>query len=351
MRRQISGYSPVWGVAYHPRGTRALCGSADGRVVVWDLETGASRDVARHSRAVRSVAFSQSGEGGLSASDDGTVRLWGDEGPGSLIGHDDAVWAVARHPTAPRALSASADQTLREWDLRTGSCQRILAGHRATIVSVSYAPDPAYAISTSGDGSARIWHLDSDACVRLLVGHEERVWAATWRRDGKQLLTASADGTVRIWNAPLWKCESVVDLRPPPPLSLNYHSPWITSVAYLPDPRYLLLGALDGTLQVWQIACQRRVRTLRAHTDGVLDLAMHPRGRWEVLSGSLDGQPLVWKVKTATSRALGVPSRGHRRSPRGPTERLPGAELISNLPVDQVKSQPSSRSGALARKL
>ena len=76
-----------------------------------------------HRLSVTAVALSADSSRALSGSYDNTLRLW-DLATGkslrTLEGHTDRVTAVALSADATRALSGSADHTLRLWDLATG---------------------------------------------------------------------------------------------------------------------------------------------------------------------------------------------------------------------------------------
>jgi WD40 repeat protein len=64
-------------VAVMGDGQRALSGSADQTLKLWDIKTGAClRTLFGHSAGVRSVAVLPDGQRALSASDDYTLKLW-----------------------------------------------------------------------------------------------------------------------------------------------------------------------------------------------------------------------------------------------------------------------------------
>src|SRR5437763_1663757 len=76
-----------------------------------------------HTSAVYGVAVTPDGKRAVSGSWDGTLRVW-DLATGktaaTLGGHTDAVYGVAVTSDGKRAVSASGDHTLRVWDLATG---------------------------------------------------------------------------------------------------------------------------------------------------------------------------------------------------------------------------------------
>ena len=81
-----------------------------------------------HGREVTSVSITPDGRRAVSGSWDKAVRVWDLENGACLRmldGHGDIVTAVSVTPDGRRAVSGGEDNTLRVWDLESGKRQRV----------------------------------------------------------------------------------------------------------------------------------------------------------------------------------------------------------------------------------
>ena len=113
----------ILNIAFSPDSNRLVTGGAEHTVKVWDLSTGREvLSLSGHSGEVCSASFSPDPEGRwiASAGEDSTVKVW-DSQTGTLLrnfrGHTGLVTGVAFTPDGGRLLSASRDGTVRVWDL------------------------------------------------------------------------------------------------------------------------------------------------------------------------------------------------------------------------------------------
>ena len=82
-----------------------------------------------------------------------------------LKGHSGWVSSVALNSAATRAVSASIDGTLRVWDLATGETLNILEGHTGGVRGVAMDADATRAISCSHDRTVRVWDIPNGLCL------------------------------------------------------------------------------------------------------------------------------------------------------------------------------------------
>ena len=131
-----------------------------------------------HADPVLCLAVSADGGRALSGSMDGTVRLW-DLGTRQLLatfeGHESTVAAVAFSADGRRAISGSWDRTLKVWDLATGAVLRTMSGHAEYVSGLALSPDGATrAVGELGPDAAAVGRRERAAARRVRGAHLER---------------------------------------------------------------------------------------------------------------------------------------------------------------------------------
>jgi WD40 repeat protein len=327
--RTLKGHTdPVNAVALTADGSRALSGSWDNTLRLWDLATGETlRTLEGHTHWVEAVAVLADGSRALSGSADGTLRLW-DLATGETLrileGHTTSyVTAVALTADGSRALSGSWDNTLRLWDLVTGEALRILEGHTSYVTAVALMADASRALSGSWDQTLRLWDLATGKTLRILEGHTGSVNTVALMADGSRGLSGSGDNTLRLWD--LGTGET---LR-----TIEGHTSYVTAVTLLPDGSRALSGSGDNTLRVWDLATGKTLHALERHTGSVSGVAVLADGR-RALSGSWDNTLRLWDLATGKSlRTL----EGHIGSIRAVAVFPDGSRALSGSSDDTLR--------------
>ena len=278
-------------VAVTPDGRRCVSASNDGTLKVWNLVNGEClHTLEGHIRELNAVAVTPDGRQCVSASNDGTLKVW-DLVNGvclhTLEGHNDWINAVAVTPDGRQCVSASDDRTLKVWDLVNGECLHTLEGHNGRINAVAVTPDGRQCVSATGDGTLKVWDLVNGECLHTLEGHESCINAVAVTPDGRQCVSATGDGTLKVWDLVNGVCLH----------TLEGHNDWINAVAVTPDGRRCVSLTNDGTLKVWDLVNGVCLHTLEGHESCINAVAVIPDGR-QCVSASYDGTLRIWDMET-----------------------------------------------------
>lgn len=285
----------VMDVAFSPDGSRLLSASLDTTIILWDVEAGESiRQFEDHTARVKSVDFSADGQLALSGSDDRTLILW-DVATGEIIqqfeGSMSEVNHVALSESGFTALSASMDGTIILWNVESGQPLFIYGpeegGHSLSAWNVTYTPDELGFVSTSEDGTLLLWRFETGAPVLRFEGHTSRVTSAAFSPDGSRLVSGSEDNSVILWDV-----ATGAILR-----RFIGHTFLVYDVDFHPNGRQILSASWDGTLRLWDIESGAQLHRLGAHSGDVLGVAFSPDGSTAV-SASADSSLILWDVVT-----------------------------------------------------
>ncbi|MBA4159645.1 MAG: TIR domain-containing protein [Gemmatimonadetes bacterium] len=154
-----------------------------------------------HEGEVWAASFDSDGRRVVTASEDGTARVWdlqSGEATDTLRGHEGAVLAASFDSDGRRVVTGGSDRTARVWDLQSGEA-RVLRGHEGRVGAASFDSDGRRVVTASEDGTARVWDLQSGEATDVLRGHEGRVWAASFNSDGTRVVTGGPDRTARLF--------------------------------------------------------------------------------------------------------------------------------------------------------
>ena len=92
------------------------------------------------------------------------------------------MWSANFSLDGVRIVTASDDGTARVWDVSSGAELRIFAGHKTWVYDATFSRDGARILTASDDRTARVWDVASGAELLRLSGHEGRVWSVAIAR-------------------------------------------------------------------------------------------------------------------------------------------------------------------------
>ncbi len=244
----------------------ALCGTTEGAIRLWDLESGRCQRVYHgHHGRIQEVRFTPGDKRFVSAGADNTVRLWEtDTGRCrlTLTGHSAAVQALAVSADGQLIASGGEDRVVRLWRVAAKGMTEapFLVCRPSTAVEVidagqAYADLLAEARSAPATADARrAYRLVRQAMA--VRGHERAA-------DALQLLRALAHHGRRSAVRDMWERGGIAT-----------DGVTQTALAVAADAPLAISGGADGLLRVWDLSAGRPLKLLRLPLRDMAALAI-----------------------------------------------------------------------------
>ena len=278
----------------------------------------------RHAGSIRSVAVTPDGRTLITGALYKTVRFW-DAATGDPLGEPLPM------PGDAMALAISPDGRQLAVGCNNGEAlifslpDRRQVGpalpHPNEVFAVAFHPDGAILATGCMDSNARLWDLASRRILGAPLVHHNYVWSLTFSRDGLHLLTGSEDKFARLWDLslapaagiPLTRIDPELDLLAleSQPVTPRYKTvitgdrgrpvpPWVReylAASFSPDGRHVVVGCVDNTARIFEVATGRGVVPPLRHDNWVRAVAFGPDNR-RVLTGSHDMTARLWDATT-----------------------------------------------------
>lgn len=269
--------------AFSPDGTRLATTAFDLCVRIWS--TCDARSLHRFTLPTRhyDVCWSASGDRLLTRTNSGYAHTWFARSRPDMFdleGHTGAVRSARFSPDGSTALTASDDGTARLWrlsepksggnDVARGATIAVMR-HASAVVSANFSADGRAILTLDSAGSAGVFDARDGAPLRPFLTDVGRIVAAAIDTTGERVVTLSASGTANVWSvrsngAPLAFEGTVRDPR---------------CVAFSADGALVAIAGSEDVIHIHDPRDGRKLRSMQftrkdALQGGVVALAFRP---------------------------------------------------------------------------
>jgi WD40 repeat protein len=238
--------SPIASVAW-ARNRLLLVAAKSGTVHLFASGSGGIRQagVLRHGSHLVGAALRADGLVAATAGTDGRIRLWNTQtGRSTLrIAPPPRLGAVALDPTG-RLLAAAVGKDIAVFDARTGIRLKLLRGHKDRVTGLAFSPDGTRLVSSSADHDARVWDTQTLTLRKVLHRHVASVSGVAVTADGRWIATAGPT------KAGVWETNGT-DLAGSFLFYVRGNGSPITGVAFSSRGDELATSAHDGGIRVF----------------------------------------------------------------------------------------------------
>ena len=191
-------------------------------------------------------------------------------------------------------IAGTDDMHLRVYNYNTMDKIKEWEAHTDYIRYLEVHPNRPYILSSSDDMSIKLWDWEKDFdCIQVFEGHVHYVMMVRINpRDTNVFASASLDRTIKVWG--LTAGTPHFTLEGP-----GSHERGVNCIDYYPggDKPYLISGADDRTVKIWDYQTKACLQTLEGHTHNISCACFHPRLPL-IISASEDGTVRLWHSST-----------------------------------------------------
>jgi len=278
---------------YSPDGRLIVTTGASGLILVHDAQTG---DVVNEwvlNASINAASFDPQGSQRIVTGDsNGQVIVWvpGQDEPALVINAHESESGVASAVFSPDGrliLSASYDGTAKVWDAESGQEVRMLDNNsKFDVYNARFSDDGSRIVTANEDKVARIWDAQSGNLLWELKGHTDYVLTAVFSHDGNFVYTGSYDNTIRKWDAKTGQ----------PLLTLAGHTGKVNDLNLSPDDKLLASSSADTTVKIWDLVAGKEIFNYLGNNEDSNSVAFNLDGS-RVLTASNDNTSKEFKIK------------------------------------------------------
>ncbi|MEL7523320.1 MAG: hypothetical protein AAGJ80_17170, partial [Cyanobacteria bacterium J06553_1] len=158
------------------------------------------------------------------------------------------------------------------------------------------SPDGTLIAVGSGEGTLTLLDAEGDL-LKTIEGHAAAIVDTVFSPDGQWLAAASKDRRLELWSVSDLLSESFdsKSFKPRAESLFATEQTQISQITFTPNSQLLVSALADGTLSVWDLSSQERLRTLWGHDSALQAVAVSPDGS-VIASGGRDRKIILWNL-------------------------------------------------------
>jgi WD40 repeat protein len=274
-------------------GNVLLTASHDGTARLWDVD-GILTTNLLHDNPPTFAVFSPDNVHLLTGGGDSAVHLW-DTVTGRKLADLDTqriVNSATFSPDGSRIATANLAGRIRVWDVASRSEIAQLKS-RGGLLHIQFSPKGDLLAASSGLGTAQLWDVASGAEAAVIQTSATLSQQVIFSKDGDVLLAVGSDNQAHLLRTDGTEVRAFVG-----------HNSGITAATFSPDGQLVATASFDHTARIWSTKDGSSIATLKGHGDElVAAVAFSPDAR-SLLTASRDGTVRIWTVPDGKEKVV-----------------------------------------------
>lgn len=268
----------------------AISASVDGTLKVWDYINGMELfTLYGHNSAITACGISKNGLMAVSGDVQGTLIAWELQTGQKLYTqkcespikccaiNDDCSIVVSAEGTLKSGTNGrgyiSEDCVVRIFDGHTGSEKFIISGLEDLVMDCSISDDGNLVVAGLWGGSLKTWSgLTGDEIFTIPNAHLSYVSSCAVNSSGNRIVSAGYDHLVKLWDAATGKLI----------FKLSGHGHFIPGCTISSDGNTIASVDKDGLIKIWDGASGKEIFTIPGHSSVINSCAMTDNGKFLV---------------------------------------------------------------------
>ncbi|KAJ3044943.1 hypothetical protein HDV00_000227 [Rhizophlyctis rosea] len=311
----------IVGVALSGNGRRVVTASSDGTIRLWAATSGCPLFRTYMCKGTTAVAINRDGSKVVLGMSAGAVQVLE-----SLSGNVEvrctcpitsgSVCSVATCADVHRIAVGTVRGEALIFDGRTGSLIWTVPLAGCEKVLVAMCEDGGYVAMGMGR-TVMVWNADEPAGLKVRPeGHSREITSIAISNDGRRVVTGSLDGTAKRWEH-----SDGSQLQ----RTFGDHEDWVLSVALNGDGSRMVMGLGSGFASIWDADDGILIQLIEGEELAVDFVGMEESGVG-VLTGTVDGAVKVWGPAKSGIQNKALKNPAHK--PLGRVVKKPGVVIV-----------------------
>ena len=288
-----------------PDGKHIVIGGNDGTVRRWKVEEGSDQgtkvgEPVRPEGEMNEAVVSKDGRWIILPGTEGRkVAVWDATTHARVVesseAHEEKITALDVSPDASKIASGSRDGTVNVWCLETG--RRIAGplkqGRSQAILSVRFSPTGDRLASAGSDFLIHVWSICSDGVRYVMNIPTDPACSLAWSNDGRRLFTGGSWGSILCFDVS--NSTRATTRWPNHP-----HFDAVSTVRLSNNGKFVIsASSSECSVKIWDVHTQSEIFSLK-HTSEILDAEISPDDGY-LVSGAKDGTICIWNLRKVLS--------------------------------------------------